>query len=222
MLLANFVYLCVRRKRLCFCTMRTRWSRVTTSWTSGFCPSPIPLSSSSRLRWMVRYSRTVREVLCVSLSRSITKITWLNKGASCCSVPSLHCGAPPGQVCGHAHQLVCQDQPTPSEGQNTPHNSGLFGASTLLFFSLFWSDRTCPCVNFAGREWHWGLSVGAGNPLQCSLLHVQAHGESRWLCKRDPACPSFVHARVRPAARKERASGEISRGELLCMPGPKK
>lgn len=34
------------------------------------------------------------------------------------------------------------------------------------------------CVNFVGREWHRGLPVGAGNPLQRSVLHVQANGES--------------------------------------------
>lgn len=33
-------------------------------------------------------------------------------------------------------------------------------------------------VNSAGREWHRGLLVGAGNPVQRSVLHVQADGES--------------------------------------------
>lgn len=40
----------------------------------------------------------------------------------------------------------------------------------------------CVCVNFEGREWCWGLPVGAGIPLQCSVLHVQADGESHVLC----------------------------------------
>lgn len=37
-------------------------------------------------------------------------------------------------------------------------------------------------MNFAGREWHRGLPVGAGNSVQCSLLHVQADGESFGCC----------------------------------------
>lgn len=33
------------------------------------------------------------------------------------SLPPLHCRASPGKVCGHANQLVRQDQQTPSEGE---------------------------------------------------------------------------------------------------------
>lgn len=36
-----------------------------------------------------------------------------------CSLSPVHCGASPGQVCGHAHQLVRQDQQTPAEGGAT-------------------------------------------------------------------------------------------------------
>lgn len=38
------------------------------------------------------------------------------------------------------------------------------------------------CVNFAGREWDRGLPVGTGNPLQRSVLYVQADGESFCVC----------------------------------------
>lgn len=40
------------------------------------------------------------------------------------------------------------------------------------------TDCIDACVNFIGREWDRGLPVGAGNPLQRSVLHVQADGES--------------------------------------------
>lgn len=48
------VYFCVRRMRFSSCTMKTRRSGATTSWTNGFSPSRSPSSSSSRLRWTVR------------------------------------------------------------------------------------------------------------------------------------------------------------------------
>ena len=37
---------------------------------------------------------------------------------SCCSLPPVHRRASPGQVCGHAHQLVRQDQQAPPEGES--------------------------------------------------------------------------------------------------------
>lgn len=44
------------------------------------------------------------------------------------------------------------------------------------------TDCIDACVNFVGREWDRGLPVGAGNPLQRSVLYVQADGESYSFC----------------------------------------
>lgn len=66
-LLPHRVYPCLRRKRFSSCIMRTQWSRVTTLWTNGFCPSHSPSSSSSKLRWMVRHTHTHTHIHCGSL-----------------------------------------------------------------------------------------------------------------------------------------------------------
>ena len=49
--------------------------------------------------------------------------------------------------------------------------------TTLAPGASLWAS-THACVTFAGGERHGGLPVGAGDPLQRALLHVQADGES--------------------------------------------
>lgn len=144
--------LCARRMRFVSCTMKTRQSRVTTSWTNGFSPSHSPSSSSSRLRWTVRQTPSklthfqdmdsgwedyylsahlkihpIWQHIHVSIF-SVNILTVL----SCCSVPPVHRRASSGQVCGHAHQLVRQDQQTPSKGEITPLNQCLFRVNVVF------------------------------------------------------------------------------------------
>lgn len=52
----------------------------------------------------------------------------------------------------------------------------------LSFHCSKGTDCIDACVNFVGREWDRGLPVGTGNPLQRSVLHVQADGESYCVC----------------------------------------
>lgn len=52
----------------------------------------------------------------------------------------------------------------------------------LSFYCSKGTDCIDACVNFVGREWDRGLPVGTGNPLQRSVLHVQADGESYRVC----------------------------------------
>lgn len=147
--LCTFVYFMhCRRRRFSSCTMKTRRSRVTTSWTNGFSPSRNPSSSSSRLRWTVRE----KHLKLTHCSFSFFCLLDMDSGCkwnhlmfcnpshlaicSCCfriqrktltafsyrSLPPVHRRASPGQVCGHAHQLVRQDQQTPPEGEIPPLN----------------------------------------------------------------------------------------------------
>lgn len=68
-------------------------------------------------------------------------------------------------------------------GPSGQHSADVRKGSFLIsLFRWDWVFFFAACVNFAGRERHWGLPVGAGNPLQCSVLHVQADGESCCVC----------------------------------------
>lgn len=74
------------------------------------------------------------------------------------------------------------------------------------------TDCIDACVNFVGREWDRGLPVGAGNPLQRSVLYVQADGESYCFC----VC---VCVREKRDSMEEISCGEVL---VLCIQDTKK
>ena len=142
----------IRSKMLRSSTTRTPSSRATTSWTSGFSPSPSPSFSSSGPRWMVRTLPFNTREACTKLaqsrqfpcgcgahsigSRAVTSV-------SHCSVPPVHGGAAPRQVRGHAHQLVREDQPPPAQGEASADFffSNLFSHSPLKWNSQVLTDH---------------------------------------------------------------------------------
>lgn len=122
--MSSLVHIClltalIRKRPSNSCTTRGQPAWATTSWINGSSLSLSHSFSSSEMRWEVSDQGLLsHQSMCnfYTWQQGQSEIDLFSR-ACVFSLQTLYGGSQTCQVCGYAHQLVCEDEPQATEGR---------------------------------------------------------------------------------------------------------